>query len=105
MRILGSFMLALLLALATALPASARVVLLQTSATLEDHSEWAIERALRDALEVAMSGALAMGLSSMRVDRARVLDDAVVIWVVATDEEVDEPDDAAGLQLEQGALQ
>jgi len=89
---LASFMLTLLIALATVSPASARVVLLQASAALENHSEPAIEHALREALDVVVSGALAMGLSSMRVDRARVLDDMVIISVVATDAEVDEPD-------------
>lgn len=92
MRILASFMLTLLIALATVSPASARVVLLQASAALEDHTEPAIEHAFREALDIVVSGALAMGLSSMRVDRAHVLDDTVILSVVATDEEGDEPE-------------
>ena len=87
---LASLMLTLLMALATVSPASARVVVLQASAALEDHTEPAIELAFREALDIVVSGALAMGLSSLRVDRARVLEDVVILSVVATDEEVDE---------------
>jgi len=104
MRTLASFVLALLIGLAAASPAFARVVVMQTSAALENHTEPAIERALREALDVALDGAVAMGLSWMRVDRARVLDDAVVVWVVASDEEMDDSDDAGGIELERETI-
>ncbi len=99
MRTLASFVLALLIGLAAVSPAFARVVVMQTSAALENHTEPAIERA-----DVALDGAVAMGLSWMRVDRARVLDDAVVVWVVASDEEMDDPDDAGGVELERETI-
>ena len=98
MRILAALMLALLTALATASPASARVVLMEASVTLEDHTAPAIEQAIRRALNMVASGALAMGLSSMRLDDARVLEDIVIVSVVASDEEVDEPNDGNGVE-------
>ena len=52
----------------------------------------AIKQAIREAFEISVRGALAMGLRHVSVDGARVLSDAVVLALVATDE-VDDADD------------
>jgi len=74
-------------------PVSARVVRMETKVALEDHSEPSIRQALREAFQTAVRGAIAMGFSRVWVDGARVLPDAVVLAMVATDED-DDADDA-----------
>ena len=74
-------------------PVSARVVRMETKVALEDHSEPSIRQALREAFQTAVRGAIAMGFSRVLVDGARVLPDAVVLAMVATDED-DDADDA-----------
>ena len=80
----------LLLVLAAPLPAWARVVTIQTSAPLSDHSDQEIERALKGALDSCVRGATAMGLSYIRLDGASVLTDKVIVRMVATDDEVED---------------
>src|SRR5262245_5022792 len=80
----------LLLVLAAPPPAWARVVTIQTSAPLSDHSDQAIDRALKGALDTCVRGATAMGLSFIRLDGASVLTDKVIVRMVATDEEVED---------------
>ena len=82
--------LSLLLVLAAPLPTWARVVAIETSAPLSDHSDQAIERALKGALDTCVRGATAMGLSFIWLDRASVLADKLVVRMVATDEEVED---------------
>ncbi|PYM92058.1 MAG: hypothetical protein DME04_17120 [Candidatus Rokuibacteriota bacterium] len=84
-----------LMLLTVASPAWARVVRMETTVALEDRSEPSVKQALREAFEISVRGALAMGLSRMRVDGARVLPDAVILAMVATDE-----DDDAGEEVE-----
>src|SRR5206468_10903584 len=60
-----------------------------------NRSEPSVKHALREAFEISVRGALAMGLKHMRVDGARVLPDAVILAMVATDE-----DDDAGEEVE-----
>ncbi len=74
-------------------PVSARVVRMETKVALEDQSEPAIKQALREAFQISVRGAIAMGFSRVWVDGARVLPDAVVLAMVATDED-DDADDA-----------
>jgi len=81
-----------LMLMAVGSPAWARVVRMETTVALEDRSEPAVKQALREAFDISVRGALAMGLSRMRVDGARVLPNAVILAMVATD---DEEDDAA----------
>ena len=50
---------------------------------------------MREAFEISVRGALAMGLEHMRVDGTRVLPDAVILAMIATDEE-----DEAGEEVE-----
>ena len=75
-----------------AAPVAGREVKMETRVALEDHSEGSIKQALREAFEISVRGAIAMGLPHVSVDGVRVLSDAVVLALVATDE-VDDADD------------
>ena len=92
MRTLAGLVTVLVL-LACGSPAAARVVRMETRVALEDRSEPSVKQALREAFEISVRGALAMGLSRMRVDGARVLPDAVILAMVATDEDDDAGED------------
>jgi len=72
-----------------AAPVSARVVRMETKVMLEDHSELGIKLAVREAFQLSVRGAIAMGLPHVSVDGVRVLSDAVVLALVATDENDD----------------
>src|SRR5213593_706103 len=76
-------------------PVSARVVRMETKVALEDQSDSSIKQALREAFQTSVRGAIAMGFSRVWVDGARVLPDAVVLAMVATDED-DDADEARG---------
>jgi hypothetical protein len=76
-------------------PALGRSALIQTTAPLADGSEGALRLAVRDALAIALRGALAMGLPLVQLRDARRLDqDTVAIQVFATDEDDTACDDA-----------
>jgi hypothetical protein len=70
-------------------PVSAGVVRTETTVALYDHSEPSIRQAAREAFETSVRGAIAMGFSRVWVDEARVLPAAVVLAMVATDEDDD----------------
>jgi hypothetical protein len=70
-------------------PVSARVVRMETTVALHDHSEPSIRQAVREAFDTSVRGAIAMGFSRVWVDEARVLPAAVVLAMVATDEDDD----------------
>jgi hypothetical protein len=72
-----------------AAPVSARVVRMETKVTLEDHSELGIKLALREAFQLSVRGAIAMGLPHVSVDGVSVLPDALVLALVAADESDD----------------
>lgn len=83
-----------LLVMALAAPGWARTVKIETAVPLSDHSPEMLERAIKEALDTAVQGATAMGFSWIRLDGARVLEDAVVVRMVATDDDSeDAPDD------------
>ena len=77
-------------------PASARVVRIQTAVALVDRSDPAIKQALMKAFDTSLRGAVAMGLPHIRVDEIEVLQDSVVLAMIATDEDDDgeAPDNA-----------
>ncbi len=77
--------------LVAASPARARVAAIETSAPLTDHSEQAIQLALTEAVMNAVRGAMAMGLTWVRLRDATVLADAVTVLIVATDAEPEDP--------------
>jgi len=64
-----------------------------TTARLADHSDDGVRAAVRDAVETAVRGARAMGLSHVALqDVSRLDDETVAIRLVASDAEGDEPD-------------
>ena len=58
---------------------------------LSDHSPETLERAVKEALDTTVRGATAMGFSWIRLDGVRVLEDAVVVRVVASDDHSEDP--------------
>jgi hypothetical protein len=75
--------LAILLGLAP--PALARVASIRTTAPLADRSDQAVKAAFTEAVEAAVRGAVAMGLSHVALNEAVVLRDAVFVEILATD--------------------
>ena len=96
MRRFTWFTFALLLIVGAAAPSDATVATIATTAPLEDHEEQSVNAALRTAVQAAMAGAAAMGLPWVQISRALVLDDAVAVQILATDEdpELDTGEDA-----------
>ena len=94
MRVLAGLVAAILAAMAlTVQPASARVVRIETAVSLTDRSDPAVKQALMEAFQTSMRGAVAMGLSTIRVDGIQLLHDSVVLATIATDED-EAPDNA-----------
>ena len=90
MRTLAGLVAALLIAAAVASPAWARVVRMQTVVNLTDRSDPAVKRAVKEAFDISLRGAVAMGFARIRVDEIQVLQDVVVLAMVATDEDNDD---------------
>jgi hypothetical protein len=55
--------------------------------SLSDHSPETLQRALKKALDTTVQGATAMGFSWVRLDGARVLENAVIVRMVASDDD------------------
>ncbi len=85
MRPLRTMVLTLLFASLVASPALARVAVIETMAPLQDHTEQIIKLALKDAIQSAVKGAVAMGLPWIKVGEAHVLEDMVTVQILATD--------------------
>jgi hypothetical protein len=83
---------AIVVALAMASPAFARMAAIQTAVPLEDQSQSSIETAAKQAVETAVKGAVAMGLPQVQLRRAVVVQNMVVIQIVATDDAADRED-------------
>ncbi len=86
MRALGYFVAAFTLVLVLTAPALARVAMIETAAPIKDKSEDSVKAALKEAVDTAAKGAVAMGLPWVQLRDAQVLEDAVAIQVVATDQ-------------------
>jgi hypothetical protein len=80
----------MLMAMIVAMPAWARVVRMQTVVNLTDRSDPAVQRAVKEAFDTSLRGAVAMGFARIRVDGVQVLQDVVVLATVATDEDDDD---------------
>ncbi len=65
--------------------AHAETVTIEASAALADRTEAALDGALGRAIETTIRSAAAMGFTMVRFDRAIVLDDRVVVRIVASD--------------------
>ncbi|MBP1779158.1 MAG: hypothetical protein H6Q86_5169 [candidate division NC10 bacterium] len=87
MRRFTWFTFALLLIVGAAAPSDATVATIATTAPLKDHQEQSVNAALRAAVQTAVAGAAAMGLPWVQISRALVLDDAVAVQILATDED------------------
>jgi hypothetical protein len=79
--------------LSIATPAVARMAAIQTAVTLEDQSQSSIQTAAEQAVETAVRGAVAMGLPKVQLHRAVVVNNMVVVQIVATDESATERQD------------
>ena len=88
-----AFVAAGLLTVTLVTPAWARTVRIETTVPLTDHSDEAVNRAMRQAVAKSVQGATAIGMSKMRIDGAWVLSDTLVLWMVATDGDTDDDDD------------
>ncbi|MGH7263603.1 MAG: hypothetical protein ACREMB_01960 [Candidatus Rokuibacteriota bacterium] len=96
MRRAFCWLLTLIIVLSLAAPAAARIAAIETTAPLDDHSQESIESAIRQALQSAVRGAVAMGLPWVQVDQAVVFADAVIVKILASDsrfEDDDTPDE------------
>jgi hypothetical protein len=82
-----------LVTLAWMSPAWARTVKIETQASLADRSDRAVDEAMKQAVDNCVQRATAMGLSWIWLDNAAVLGDAVIVKMVATDEDVDNEGD------------
>lgn len=80
-----SLVLGLVLVLAPASPSVAKVVAIETTSPLEDHAEESVRVALEAAVEEAVTSAIAIGLPWVLMSHALVLEDAVVVQILATD--------------------
>jgi hypothetical protein len=89
-RTLAGLVAVLVMGMGIASPAWARVVRMQTVVNLTDRSDPAIKRAVKEAFDTSLRGAVAMGFARIRVDGIQVLHDVVVLATVATDEDDDD---------------
>jgi hypothetical protein len=76
---------ALLLVFGVASPGFARVATIQTTAPLQDHAEPSVKAALKEAVDTAVKGAVAMGLQWVQISKAFLLEDAVAVQILASD--------------------
>lgn len=89
----------LLLLLSFAHAAEARVASIETTAALRDYSPEGVALAFQEAVEVAVRGAIAMGLSRILAYEARVMTDMVAIQILATDEDLADEDGELGEEV------
>ncbi len=89
MRTLRWIALALSCVLVAVTSAPARTVTIQTAASFAEDNPEAIERALLAALEASLRAARAMGLSSITMSQATLLDEQVIVLIRASDEDTD----------------
>jgi hypothetical protein len=73
------------LPLFSASPGLAKVVTIEATAPLEDQSAQSVKAAIVAVVQSAAQGALAMGLSWVKVSQVLVLEDHVRVRVLATD--------------------
>ncbi len=99
---LNRLILTLLLLLSFAGAAQARVASIETTAPLRDYSPESVAIAFQEAAELAVRGAIAMGLSRILVYEARVMTDMVAVQVLATDEDLEDEDAGLGEKVGPG---
>lgn len=94
MKSSGRLVLALILVATLVSPSFAQMALIATTAPLADHAEETVNAAVKQAIQTAIRGAAAMGLPHMRLRRALVLQDAVLVQIVAADTDAGDDSDA-----------
>jgi hypothetical protein len=94
-RLAPRLVLPVVLALALATPALARIASIETTAPLADQSEGSIKAALEQAVRTAVQGAVAMGFQWVHVRQAVIFTDMVSVRVLASDSELYGEDEAA----------
>src|SRR5512134_3934461 len=77
--------LGVVLVLAPASPSAAKLVEIETTSPLADHAEESVRVALEAAVKDAVTRAIAIGTPWVRMSHALVLEDAVVVRILATD--------------------
>lgn len=95
MKHVVSFVLTALLAMALISPAWGRTVLIETTVPLADDSEETLKQAMEQAIQRAVQGATALGLNWVRLDGARVFSNALMLRMIATDNDPREDDGEA----------
>ncbi len=98
MRSLSYLAAAFMFCLLVASPALAKVAMIETAAPIQDKSQESVKAALKEAVSTAAKGAMAMGLPWVQVRDAQILQDAVAVQVIATDEAPPQGDQANGDQ-------
>lgn len=95
-RFAGLAMVLMAVGLIAAPAAWARAVRMQTVVNLTDRSDPAVKQAVKEAFDISLRGAVAMGFAQIRVDGIQILQDSVVLATVAMDEDDDDegPDNA-----------
>lgn len=107
MRAFSRFAVALLVVLMSTSPVVAEMAMIETTATLNEHSNEGVKTAVVTAVETAVRGAQAMGLSRVAVNGVRVLPRMVIVQVLATDSATESAPDAPDehdQDLEKGSL-
>lgn len=89
MRTLLALVVVALLVFGLAASSVARVSAIQTRAALADQSEASITDAVNAAVDLAILSALAMGLPRLQLNRAELLDDTVLVEILAADDDAD----------------
>ena len=90
---------AVLLGALAVTPATARVVTIQTAASLPDRSDRSVDQALDIAVGDCVRRATAMGLSWIRLQDAAIVTDHLVVQMVATDEEIEGEEEVRVIDL------
>ncbi len=76
--------------------ALARVAVIETTARLSDHSDVAFRAAIKEAVETAVRGAVAMGLSHVALrDVSQLDEDTVAVQILVSDAEAAEEESGA----------
>ena len=85
-------------------PGEATLARIETTAPLQNHAEPSVQAALKEAVEAAVKGAVAMGLPWVHLNRAVVLADVVAVQILATDTAPEEEmEEEPGPDAEPGA--
>jgi len=104
MRAFSRFAVALLVVLMSTSPVVAEMAMIETTATLNEHSNEGVKTAVVTAVEKAVRGAQAMGLSRVAVNGVRVLPRMVIVQILATDSATESAPDEHDQDLEKGSL-